>query len=113
MRYYGGGIGHLSNSLPQQTDPLTPDSGEVAVADEEDNAEGLGDTAIDGLVQDVIMRDLGELEVGESDDDGGDDEVGVDPENYDYDEIEDEDEDEDEGSTCGSDEEDSSGYASP
>lgn len=113
MRYYGGGIGHLNNSLPQQTDPLTPKSGKVAVEDEEDNPGGLGDTASHGLAQDVVMRDLEALEVGESDDDGDDDEVGVDPENYDYDEIEDEDEDEDEGSTCGSDEEDSNGYASP
>ncbi|KJA14397.1 hypothetical protein HYPSUDRAFT_142984 [Hypholoma sublateritium FD-334 SS-4] len=94
MRYYGGGIGHLDNTPPRQ-----------------------GEAARDGQAQDVFMHDLEELEVDENDDndDNDDDEVGADSEGYDYgeNENENEDEDEDERSACSSDEEDSSGYASP
>ena len=54
MRYFGGGIGHLNNTLPQQADPLDPISDEMDMeADEEDDA---GDDTRDGP-QDAIMND--------------------------------------------------------
>ncbi len=38
MRYYGGGIGHLTNTPPQQADTLTPNSVEVAAPENEENS---------------------------------------------------------------------------
>lgn len=114
MRYYGGGIGHLNNSLPQQADPPNSNSGKAAMPENaEENIEE--DAERDGVAQDVIMHDE-ESEVAQNDDADGDDEDSTDPENYDYSKYSDEDGDEDEdseGSTCSIDEEDSSGYASP
>lgn len=118
MRYYGGGIGHLSNAPLRQADPLTPSSGEEAPssgeeavpADEGDRAER--DPARGGVTQDIIMQDK-ESEVDDSSDEGNDDdEASTDSENYDYHKNGEGDEEEDEGSTCSSDsdsdEEDSS-----
>ncbi len=111
MRYYGGGIGHLNNSLPRQADSLDSNSSKADEPEGEENIEE--DAARDAEPQDVIMRDE-EPEVAEDDDDDGDDEASTDPENYDHSKHNDESEDEDsEGSTSSSDEEDSSGYASP
>jgi hypothetical protein len=131
MRYYGGGIGHLNNTPPQQahrSDPLDPNSDEMAMEeDEEDDTQG-GSDARDGP-QDVVMDDRA-LEVGENDaedryrdnDDDEDNNDNYDYDHYDYDEDDEgghsddtEDEDEDEEPACGSDndEEDGYGYASP
>jgi hypothetical protein len=65
MRYFGGGVGHLKNTPPQQvhgSDPVAPDSEEMEVDDEE------GDTGGNtrGDPRDIIMSN-GELEVGEDD----------------------------------------------
>ncbi len=112
MRYYGGGIGHLNNSLPRQADSLDSNSSKADEPEGEENIEE--DAARDAEPQDVIMRDE-EPEVAENDDaDGDDDEVSTDPECYDYSKHNDESEDS-EGSTStgSSDEEDSGGYASP
>ncbi len=113
MRYYGGGIGHLSNTPLRKADPLTANaSAQVAVVPEGEQENTARDEATDGRTHDVIMHDE-ELEADEQgDDDEGD---STDPEDYDYSKDSDEDEDEHEGSTCSSDEdeEDGSGYDSP
>jgi hypothetical protein len=108
MRYYGGGIGHLNNTPPQQADPLDSNPDEMDV--EEDNSE-VGDN--------VVMID-GELEVDETEEDGSGDKDNDDgdSDNYDYDSEygdENDDDSEDEEPTCGSDndEENGYGYASP
>ena len=111
MRYYGGGIGHLKNTLPQQSDSLIPNSGEVAAPENEENKTER-DEARDILTQDVVMRS--EESMDENHDADNEDESSTDPENYDHDKNNEiEDEDEDEGDTSSSDEDDSSGYASP
>ena len=108
MRYYGGGIGHLNNSLPRQADSLDSNSSKADEPEGEENIEE--DAARDAEPQDVIMRDE-EPEVAEDDDDDGDDEASTDPENYDHSKHNDESEDEDsDGRNGSSDEEDSSGY---
>jgi len=110
MRYYGGGIGHLHNTLPQQVN---------STSDEMD-VEDAGNDARDGP-QDATVN-VGELEVDETEEearsgDNNDDED--DSDNYDYrdnDEGGDEDEgDDDDDDICGSDndEGDDLGYASP
>ena len=112
MRYYGGGIGHLTNTPPQQADTLTPNSVEVAAPENEENSTQR-DVARNAPTQDVIMRS--EESMDEDDDADDEDEASTDPENYDRDknnEIEDEDKDEGDTSTS-SDDDDSSGYASP
>jgi hypothetical protein len=101
MRHYGGGIGHLNNTLPQQADPLDYNSDEMDL--EEHEEEDAGSDARDGP-QDVVMNG-GELEVDNDDD-------GDDSDNYDYDENDGGDEDGDEGEGE-DDEEDDYGYASP
>ena len=43
MRYFGGGVGHLKNTPPQQahrSDPVDPDSEEMEIEDEEDDTGG-------------------------------------------------------------------------
>ena len=111
MRYYGGGIGHLKNTLPQRTDSLTPNSGEVAAPENvENNTER--HVARDVLTQDVIMRS--EESMDENHDADNEDEASTDPENYDHDKTDEIDDDNDnEGDTSSSDEDDSSGYVSP
>ena len=122
MRYYGGGIGHLNNTPPQQADPLDSNSDEMNVEEGEEEDAGSAN-ARDGP-QDAIMND-GELEADETEEEarfGDNNDSGDDSDNYDYsenDEGGDEDDDEDEGDneepTCGSDddEENDYGYASP
>jgi len=121
MRYYGGGIGHLNNTPPQQADPLDSNSDEMNV--EEGEEEDAGSVNASDGPQDTIMND-GELEVDETEEEarfGDNDDDGDDSDNYDYsendeggDEDEDEDEDNDEEPTCGSEEEENDyGYASP
>ena len=109
MRYYGGGIGHLNNTPPQQADPLDSNSNEMDV--EEDTEDG-NDTR-DGP-QVIIMNDE-ELEVdeteeearsGDNDSDDGEDSG----DDYDYGEN---DERGDDSNDNDSDEEDDYGYASP
>ena len=119
MRYFGGGVGHLKNAPPQQahrSDPVDPDSEEMEVEDEEGNTGG----NTRGDAQDIFMSN-GELEVGEDDEEKGQDDN--DNEN-DYDDIDDDDdgnddeddlEDEDEEYACGGDENEDEdyGYGSP
>ena len=114
MRYYGGGIGHLNNTPPQQADPLDPNSDKMNV-EEDEELDDMGDDARNGP-QDAIMDD-GELEVDETEEEarsGDNDDDGDDSDDYDYDYGEN-DEDEDEEPICGSDndEENDYGYASP
>jgi hypothetical protein len=112
MRYYGGGIGHLNNTPLQQThgsDPLDPNSDEMAVDEDDDCHTESG--MRDGL-QDNVMNG-GELEVDGEGRGGEDDSDEDDYDSCDYDEMDeglggDEDEDE-EG---GSDDDEDYGYAS-
>ena len=57
MRYYGGRIGHLNNTPPQQADSLDSNSNEMDV--EEDKEDDTSNDTRDGP-QDIIMND-GEL----------------------------------------------------
>lgn len=113
MRYFGGGIGHLNNTPPQQargSDLFDLNSNEMATEDEDDGASGGENAAMSEGELEVSENDEGELEVGENDEEGvsedGDD--GDSNGDYDYDGI-----DEDEASACSSDddEEDDHGYA--
>jgi hypothetical protein len=122
MRYFGGGVGHLKNNPPQQahrSDPVDPnsESEEMEVEDEEGNTGG----NTKGDPQDISIMSNGELEVGEDDEEKGQDDN--DNEN-DYDDIDDLDdgsddeddlEDEDEESARGGDEneDEDDGYGSP
>jgi len=121
MRYFGGGVGHLKNTPPQQAhglDPVDPDSEEMEVDDEE------GDTGGNtrGDPQDIIISN-GELEVGEDDEEKGQDDNDDETDDDDNDdnnddESDDEDEeDEDEGFARGGDENEDEdydyGYGSP
>jgi hypothetical protein len=71
MRYFGGGIGHLKNTPPQQVpgfDPFDPTSEEMAVEEDED----LG-TVVQQPSSDVMNGcELVQLEVNEDDDDDND-----------------------------------------
>jgi hypothetical protein len=90
MHYFGGGIGHLKNTPPQQVpgfDPIDPSSDEMAVEDDDDDDdddddpcsgtnEDLG-TVVQQPSRDVLMNGRGkpvQLEVGEDDEDDKDDE---------------------------------------
>ena len=115
MRYFGGGVGHLKNTPPQQAhrlDPVDPDSEEMEVEDEEDDTGG----NTRGDLQDIIMSN-GELEVGEDDeekgrDDNDDETDDDDDDDGDDDESDDEDdEDEDEESAHGGDENEDEDYS--
>ena len=115
MRYFGGGVGHLKNTPPQQahrSDPVDPDSEEMEVEDEEDDTGG----NTRGDLQDIIMSN-GELEVGEDDeekgrDDNDDETDDNDDDDGDDDESDDEDdEDEDEESAHGGDENEDEDYS--
>lgn len=113
MRYFGGGVGHLKNTPPQQahrSDPVDrdlddSDSEEMEVEGEEGNAGGntRGDLQLEDIIQ--VMSN-GELEVGEDEDD---EEMGQD-ENDDEKEDDSDDIDNDDD---GSDDEDDYGYGSP
>ena len=116
MRYFGGGVGHLKNTPPQQahrSDHVDPDSEEMEVEDEEGDTGGntRGDT------EDIIMRN-GELEVSEDDEEKGQDdnvnETDVDDDDDESDDEDEDEEDEDEEFACGGDKnEDDYGYGSP
>ena len=115
MHYFGGGVGHLKNTPPQQahrSDPVDPDSEEMEVEDEEDDTGG----NTRGDPQDIIMSN-GELEVGNDDEEKGrDDNDNETDDDDDDDESDDEDEDEeDEESAHGGDENEDEdyGYGSP
>ena len=116
MRYFGGGVGHLKNTPPQQahrSDPVDPDSEEMEVDEEGDPGGNTRENP-----QDIIMRNR-ELEVGEDDKEKGkDDNDGEtdDDEEEEDDKSDDEDEeDEDEEFACGGDENEDEdyGYGSP
>ena len=105
MRYYGGGIGHLNNTPPQQADPLNSNSDKMDV--EEDEEDDTGDDARDGQ-QDVIMtrndRELEEDETEEEARSGDNDNNRDDSDDYDCGENDEGgDEDEDEEPICSSD----------
>jgi hypothetical protein len=67
MRYFGGGVGHLKNTPPQQVHRSDP----VDISSEEMELEDDGNTR--GDLQDIIMSNR-ELEVGEDDEEMGQDE---------------------------------------
>jgi hypothetical protein len=85
MCYFGGGIGHLKNTPPQQVpgfDPIDPSSDEMAVEDDDDDPcsgtnEDLG-TVVQQPSIDVLMNGGRgkpvQLEVGEDDEVDKDDE---------------------------------------
>ena len=111
MRYFGGGIGHLKNTPPQQVpgfDPIDPTSEEMAVEEED---EDLG-TIVQQPSGDVMNgRELVQLEV--NDDDGDDDDDDDDDDDSDSDGDEGGDQtDEDEDEEPEGDGEDDYGYAS-
>ena len=81
MRYFGGGIGHLKNTPPQQVpgfDPIDPTPEEMAVEEDDDNLLNVTNEGLDTVVQppssDVIMNglELVQLEVNEDDEDNKD-----------------------------------------
>jgi hypothetical protein len=107
MRYFGGGIGHLKNTPPQQVpfDPIDPNSEETTVGNDNDNGpsscsgtnENLGTTVRLGQSSRNIVMNSGELEVSEDDEDDEEDtsDDGDDSEEGGGQNDEDEDEDED------------------
>jgi hypothetical protein len=106
MHYFGGGVGHLKNTPPQQAHRLDTDSEEMEVEDEEGNTGG--NTGVDP--QDIIMSN-GELEVGEDDEMGQDDNVDEsDDDNDDGSDDDDASENGDEESAHGSDENEDEDY---
>jgi hypothetical protein len=105
MRYFGGRIGHLKNTPPQQV-PINPSSEEMAVDKEDDDDPCASENEDLGTIDDIMISD--ELEVTEDHEDDHDDDS-----NNDGDEGEDQTlEDEDEDSGCSGDEEEY-GYATP
>ena len=81
MRYFGGGIGHLKNTPPQQVpgfDPIDPTPEEMAVEEDDDDLSNVTNEGLDTVVQppssDVIMNglELVQLEVNEDDEDNED-----------------------------------------
>ena len=93
MRYFGGGIGHLKNTPPQQVpgfDPIDPTPVEMAVEEDDDDLFNVTNEDLDTIVQplssDVIMngREMVQLEINEDDE-----------EDEDNDEDDDEDDDND------------------
>ena len=81
MRYFGGGIGHLKNTPPQQVpgfDPIDPTPEEMAVEEDDDDLLNVTNEGLDTVVQppssDVIMNglELVQLEVNEDDEDNED-----------------------------------------
>ena len=110
MRYFGGGIGHLSNSTRHQVDAEPPDTEpeepeeEMEISD--DNTSGPGEAP-----EDIIMN----YEVENSDDEQG---SGLDSSESDSDEDdnegsdEDSDEDSNEGTIIDPEDSDDDGYGS-
>ncbi|KIM40441.1 hypothetical protein M413DRAFT_28273 [Hebeloma cylindrosporum] len=122
MHYFGGGVGHLKNTPPQQArldaDPGDLNSEEIEV--DEDEGEVHGNVAREGLC-DVIMNNR-ELEVADDDEEAGREDNDEDDEDDDNDENDDdndeENEDEDEGLGRGGEDDDDDkegdyGYSSP
>ena len=81
MHYFGGGIGHLKNTPPQQVpgfDPIDPTPEEMAVEEDDDDLLNVTNEGLDTVVQppssDVIMNglELVQLEVNEDDEDNED-----------------------------------------
>jgi hypothetical protein len=116
MHYFGGGIGHLKNTPPQQApgfDPINPSSEEMEVEEEDNDNDPCSGTNEDlgAIVQqpsrDVIMNS-GEREVGEDDEEDSDDGDGGGDQT-------DEDEDDESGHSGdeGEEGENNDGYASP
>ena len=125
MRYFGGGIGHLKNTPPQQVpgfDPIDPSSEERTVeeGDNDDDPSGTNEnlgTIVQQPSRDIITNS-GELDISEGDEDNEDEDEDDDDDSDDSDEGGDQtDEDEDEESgRSGNEEEEGEGdygYASP
>ena len=120
MRNFGGSIGHLKNTPPQQvpgfdSDLINPSSEEMAI----DSEEGDNDDDPSGTNEHIIINS-GELNMSKGEEDNEDEEgdENDDDNNNDSDEGGDQmDEDEDDESGCSGDEEeegeDDYGYASP
>jgi hypothetical protein len=70
MRYFGGGIGHLKNTPPQQV-PINPSSEEMAVDEEDDDDPCASENEDLGTIDDIMISD--ELEVTEDHEDDHDD----------------------------------------
>jgi hypothetical protein len=117
MRYFGGGVGHLKNTPPQQahiSDLVDPESEEMDVEDEEGNTGG----NTRGDLQDITqVMGNGELEVGEEDEEKGQDDSNEnedDSDDIDDEDSDDDDEDKDSESALGDENEDEDyGYGSP
>jgi hypothetical protein len=101
MRYFGGGIGHLKNTPPQQVpgfDPIDPSSEEMAVDEDDGDDDPCNSTNGQQSSRDFVTNSA-ELEVNEDDDvDKDDDDTDNDNDNDDED---DEDEDSDDGNEGG------------
>ena len=107
MRYFGGGIGHLQSTPPQQVpgfDPIHPGSDEMAVEDDDDDPCSGTNEDLGTVVQpsrDVFMNDeLVQLEAGEDDEEDDEDSEDEGGDQTDEDEDEDEEGEDDYGYAC-------------
>jgi hypothetical protein len=118
MRYFGGGIGHLKNTPPQQLEvPIDPSDEEMAVDEEDNNVdpcihtnEDLGNIVPQPSIDVIMISD--ELEVTEDDEDDNEDDNLNESDNSDDGDESGDDKDDDSGCSSESDEEDY-GYATP
>ena len=128
IRYFGGGIGHLKNTPPQQVpgfDPIDPSSEEMAMeeGDNDDDPSGTNEdlgTIVQQPPRDIIITS-GELDMSEGDGDNEDDEGDLDEDDDDNsdnsgDQTDEDEDDSDESGRSGDEEEEGEGnygYASP
>lgn len=128
IRYFGGGIGHLKNTPPQQVpgfDPIDPSSEEMAMeeGDNDDDPSGTNEdlgTIVQQPPRDIIITS-GELDMSEGDGDNEDDEGDSDEDDDDNsdnsgDQTDEDEDDSDESGRSGDEEEEGEGnygYASP
>jgi hypothetical protein len=85
MRYFGGGIGHLKNTPPQQVpgyNPIDPTSEEMAVEEDEDLGTVVQQPSNDDEDEDDSDSDEGGDQTDEEEDSEGEDSEGED--NYGY-----------------------------
>ena len=103
MHYFGGRIGHLKNTPPQQV-PIDPSSKDMTVDEEDDNVLCASENKDLGTINNIMISD--ELEVTEDHEDDHDDDG-----DGDCDDDGNEGENEDENSSCS--DEENYGYATP
>jgi hypothetical protein len=85
MRYFGGGIGHLKNTPPQQVpgyDPIDPTSEEMAVEEDEDLGTIVQQPSNDDKDEDDSDSDEGGDQTDEEEDSEGEDSEGEDDYGY-------------------------------